>query len=111
MKHLRNQLFLCEKDLTIGDKTFKQGECYASASTCNENISMMLDGEFVSVHCADLILHFKMVNSPIVLDCLLKSIKGMKKNTHLECVTNEFVVDSLLRDASVYMNAFKTVAI
>ena len=111
MKHLRNQLFICEKDLTIGDKTFKQGECYASASTCNENISMMLDGEFVSVHCADLILHFKMVNSPIVLDCLLKSIKGMKKNTHLECVTNEFVVDSLLRDASVYMNAFKTVAI
>ena len=111
MKHLRNQLFLCEKDLTIGDKTFKQGECYASASTCNENISMMMNGEFVSVHCADLIVHFKMINSPIVLDCLLKSIKGMKKNTHLECVTNEFVVDSLLRDASVYMNAFKTVAI
>ena len=111
MKHLRNQLFLCERDLIIGDKTFKQGECYASASTCNENISMMMNGEFVSVHCADLILHFKMVNSPIVLDCLLKSIKGMKKNTHLECVTNEFVVDSLLRDASVYMNAFKTVAI
>jgi len=111
MKHLRNQLFLCEKDLTIGDKTFKQGECYASASTCNENISMMMNGEFVSVHCADLIVHFKMVNSPIVLDCLLKSIKGMKKNTHLGCVTNEFVVDSLLRDASVYMNAFKTVAI
>ena len=105
MKHLRNQLFLCEKDLTIG-------ECYASASTCNENISMMMmNGEFVSVHGADLIIHFKMVNSPIVLDCLLKSIKGMKKNTHLECVTNEFVVDSLLRDASVYMNAFKTVAI
>ena len=111
MKHLRNQLFLCEKEITIGDKTFKQGECYASASTCNENISMMMNGEFVSVHCADLIVHFKMVNSPIVLDCLLKSIKGMKKNTHLECVTNEFVVDSLLRDASVYMNAFKTVAI
>ena len=111
MKHLRNQLFLCERDLIIGDKTFKQGECYASASTCNENISMMMNGEFVSVHCADLIVHFKMVNSPIVLDCLLKSIKGMKKNTHLECVTNEFVVDSLLRDASVYMNAFKTVAI
>ena len=111
MKNLRNQLFICEKDLTIGDKTFKQGEWYASASTCNENISMMMDGEFVAVHGADLILHFKMVNSPIVLDCLLKSIKGMKKNTHLECVTNEFVVDSLLRDASVYMNAFKTVAI
>ena len=111
MKHLRNQLFLCERDLIIGDKTFKQGECYASASTCNENISMMMNGEFVSVHGADLIIHFKMVNSPIVLDCLLKSIKGMKKNTHLECVTNEFVADSLLRDASVYMNAFKTVAI
>lgn len=111
MKHLRNQLFICEKDITIGDKTFKQGECYASASACNENISMMLDGEFVSVHGADLILHFKMVNSPVVLDCLLKSIKRMKKNTHLECVTNEFVVDSLLRDAKVYMNAFKTVAI
>ena len=111
MKHLRNQLFLCERDLIIGNKTFKQGECYASASTCNENISMVINGEFVSVHCADLIVHFKIINSPIVLDCLLKSIKGMKKNTHLCCVTNEFVVDSLLKDASVYMNAFKTVAI
>ena len=47
MKHLRNQLFLCEREITIGDKTFKQGECYASASTCNENISMMMNGEFV----------------------------------------------------------------
>ena len=88
MKHLRNQLFLCERDLIIGDKTFKQGECYASASTCNENISMMLDGEFVSVHGADLIIHFKMVNSPIVLDCLLKSIKGMKKITYRDWETD-----------------------
>ena len=111
MKHLRNQLFLCEKDLTIGDKTFKQGECYASASTCNENISMMLDGEFVSVHGADLILHFKMVNSPVVLDRLLKSIKSVKQNPHIDNVTNEYVIDSLLKDASVYINTFKTVAI
>ena len=111
MKNLRNQLFICEKDLTVGDKTFKQGEWYASASTCNDYISMVFDGDFVAIHNADLILHFKMVNSPVVLDCLLKSIKGMKKNTRLECVTNEFVIDSLLKDAKVYTNAFKTVAI
>jgi len=111
MKHLRNQLFICEKDITIGDKAFKQGECYASASTCNDYISMVFDGDFVAIHSADLIVHFKLVNSPVVLDCLLKSIKGVKENPHIDGVTNEFVINSLLKDASVYMNAFKTVAI
>ena len=50
MKHLRNQLFLCERDLIIGDKTFKQGECYASASTCNENISIVTEKQIGRAH-------------------------------------------------------------
>ena len=111
MKHLRNQLFICEKDITIGDKTFKQGECYASASTCNDYISMVFNGDFVAMHSVDLIVHFRLINSPVVLDCLLKSIKSVKQNPHIDSVTNEFVIDNLLKYASVYMNAFKTVAI
>lgn len=111
MKHLRNQLFICEKELTIGDKTFKQGDWYASASACNDYISMVFDNDIVAIHSAALIVHFRLINSPVVLDCLLKSIKSVKQNPHIDNVTNEYIIDSLLKDASVYINAFKTVAI
>lgn len=110
MKHLRNQLFICEKDITIGDKSFKQGACYASSSVCNDYVNMVLDGEFVALHYVDLIVHFKLINSPVVLDCLLKSIKSIKQNPHIDSVTNEYLINSLLKDAGVYINAFKGVA-
>lgn len=111
MKHLRNQIFICEKDITISDITFKQGDWYMSAGTCNDHISLVNDGKFIPVHSTDLLTHFKLVNSPEVLRYLMTILEATKKNTHLRDVPPEYALEELLGGAKRAMNTYKTVAV
>ena len=123
MKHLRNQIFICEKDITISDIifkqgdwyksdiTFKQGDWYMSVGTCNDHISLVHDGKFIPVHSMDLLTHFKLVNSPEVLRYLMTMLEATKKNTYLREVSPVFVLDSLVDGAKLAMNTYKTVAV
>ena len=111
MKHLRNQIFVCEKDYQLSDITFKQGDWYMSAGTCNDHISLVHDGKFIHVHSTDLLTHFKLVNSPEVLRYLMTMLEATKKNTYLREVSPVFVLDSLVGGAKRAMNTYKTVAV
>lgn len=111
MKHLRNQIFICEKDYQVGDNTFKQGDWYMSAGTCNDHISLVHNGKFIPVHSTDLLTNFKLVYSPEVLRYLMTMLESTKNNTHLREVSPVFVLDSLVDGAKRAMNTHKTVAV
>lgn len=107
MKHLKGQLFICEKDF----KDFKQGEWYASVGVCNEYISLVIDSEYIPVHGTDLVTNFKLVDSVAVLRQLLFSLQASRDNTHLQGLSAEYVLDVLLADAKQALSTFKTAAV
>jgi hypothetical protein len=111
MKHLRNQIFICEKDHQVGDNTFKVGQWYMSASACNDYISLIHNGKFIPVHGMDLLTNFKMVDSPEVLRYLLTMLEDTKHNSHLDEVCTMDVLDSITDGVKRTMNTYKTVAI